>query len=547
MPTYPKPDVYFEWYDSHPHILTPRRTDIAGFVGIAARGPLHEAHKIASWTQYVSLYGEPTPQGYLGYAVRGFFANGGAECWVVRVADPNMAQTAGIRIQDVATNRQWQLEAASPGSWANDLIVTMQRVNEDRFNLSLQLRDGTQEGWSLLSLNPADERYIATVFEHGDSQSFLVQMAESTPNYLMGTMSLDDEWHINAGAMRGGCDGLATMGATHISGDGAPINVRWGLRALEVIDEVSIIAIPDIMPKPEYVPPRKKERDIPCSVIELPEDYVELLPPSPPEFAYPFSDDEIEALQQAMIRHCEQLKDRFAILDVRPNDTVPQAVINWRLKYDTRYAALYFPWLTVNCPVCDNDNFNVPPSGHAAGVYANTDLTVGVHQAPANVDMEDVKDVVMVLDDTSHVLLREKRINSIRAVPAGGIRLIDSFTLSSDSLWRYINVRRLITMIAEAIDEQTQWTVFEPNDLNLASEITRIIRQFLGGLWERRMLSGATSGDAFTVRCDETTTQPHDIDAGRLICEVGLLPPWPAEFVIVRIGRQEGRTELIEG
>src|SRR5713101_2687663 len=88
MPTYLTPGVYYERADAGGAVVAPLRTDIAGFVGIARRGPLDFALPVESWRQFVTYFGEFTGAGYLAYAVRGFFENGGRRCWAVRVASP---------------------------------------------------------------------------------------------------------------------------------------------------------------------------------------------------------------------------------------------------------------------------------------------------------------------------------------------------------------------------------------------------------------------------------------------------------------------------
>ena len=150
------------------------------------------------------------------------------------------------------------------------------------------------------------------------------------------------------------------------------------------------------------------------------------------------------------------------------------------------------------------------------------------------------------VDDIRHGVLNERGINVIRSFNGRGIRVAGARTLSSDIEWRYVNVRRLMTMIEEAIDESTQWTVFEPNNRDLWRDIDRVVRGFLDALWRRGMLDGATAEEAYFVRCDETTNPPEETDAGRVICLVGVQPPWPAEFVVVRIGKTQGATEIFE-
>ena len=92
MYAYRMPGVYFEALDSGPPGLVPLRTDIAGFVGIASRGPLHRPLKVESWSQFTTAFGSHLAQSFLAYAVEGFFANGGQTCWVVRAADPDLAR-----------------------------------------------------------------------------------------------------------------------------------------------------------------------------------------------------------------------------------------------------------------------------------------------------------------------------------------------------------------------------------------------------------------------------------------------------------------------
>jgi phage tail sheath protein FI len=148
--------------------------------------------------------------------------------------------------------------------------------------------------------------------------------------------------------------------------------------------------------------------------------------------------------------------------------------------------------------------------------------------------------------DVVHGVLNDADVNAIRPYPGRGVRVAGARTLSSQSEWRYVNVRRLVTMIEEAIDEETQWTVFEPNNPQLGLDLERVIRSFLERLWRRGMLDGATAAEAFYVKCDAATNPSAALEAGRLTCEVGLRPPWPAEVVVVRIGKSAAGVEIIE-
>jgi phage tail sheath protein FI len=126
-------------------------------------------------------------------------------------------------------------------------------------------------------------------------------------------------------------------------------------------------------------------------------------------------------------------------------------------------------------------------------------------------------------------------VNCIRSFQGRGIRVWGARTTSSDPEWKYINVRRLFLYIEQSIDEGTQWAVFEPNDRDLWARVRQSVSNFLTTAWRDGALMGATADEAFFVNCGESTMTQDDIDNGRLICEIGIAPVKPAEFVIFRI------------
>src|SRR5262245_26813332 len=152
MLMYRTPGVYFEWLDTRRSGIEPVRTDIAGFVGIAARGTLHQPMKVESWSQFTSTFGGHVPQGYLAYAVEGFFVNGGQTCWVVRCANPAQARPAQLTLLDDSAQCTLRLTASSPGTWGQEVTVSVVRLGAERFSLILSLGDGGQELWRNLSM-----------------------------------------------------------------------------------------------------------------------------------------------------------------------------------------------------------------------------------------------------------------------------------------------------------------------------------------------------------------------------------------------------------
>jgi phage tail sheath protein FI len=182
----------------------------------------------------------------------------------------------------------------------------------------------------------------------------------------------------------------------------------------------------------------------------------------------------------------------------------------------------------------------IPPAGHVAGIMARTDIERGVHKAPANEVVRSALDLEFPITKGMQDILNPRGVNCIRDFRADGrgIRLWGARTMSSDPMWKYVNVRRLFIFVEESIDQGTQWVVFEPNDFATWAAVTRTITNFLTTVWRSGALMGLTAGEAFFVKCDRTTMTQDDIDNGRLICYIGIAPVKPAEFVIFRISQK---------
>jgi hypothetical protein len=538
MYAYRTPGAYFEWRDAGLPAPAPRRVDIAGFVGIAGQGPLHLPVKVESRAQFASAFGGPVAQGYLAYAVEGFFANGGRCCWVVRVADP-AAECASFYLLDERGDTTLRLRAKFPGTWANRLIVKVLRTGAG-FSLVLRLPGVGEEIWPSLVMEPGKPRYVCDVLNApvGGSQWVAAenQQAGNSLPVFGGKVRRSD-----------GTDGLDTLRRGHFSGDGAPAGQRWGLACLEEVDSVAMVAMPDIMPKLRREPAAARPAQAGCALPGPDPEPPVPLPQPAPEYPPDFSQEDIAYLQSALVGHCERLKDRMAILDVPPDRLDWQQVLNWRGGFDTSYAAAYFPWLRVSDPLEPDGSLRlVPPSGHVAGVYADVALRKGAHQAPANQVLAGVKSLAVAIDDGQHASLNDGQVNAIRACPGRGLRVMGARTLSSDASLRYVNVRRLLLMLRGTLEEYGQGLVFEPNNADLWRRVERVVAALLDRLWRAGMFDGASAEEAYSVRCDATTTPAYEQDNGRVICEVGVNLPWPAEFVIVRIGFTQAGAQWLE-
>ncbi|MGZ9233912.1 MAG: phage tail sheath family protein [Anaerolineales bacterium] len=301
--------------------------------------------------------------------------------------------------------------------------------------------------------------------------------------------------------LSGGDDSIATLtDSTYVGVDDPTPESRTGLHSLRNIEEISIVACPG------------------RTSVQI---------------------------QNALINQCELMRYRFAVLDGPrpPNDTLTD-VQNQRQQFDTKYAALYHPWLLIPDPYPTSParvaEYPIPPSGHMLGVYARTDIERGVHKAPANEVVRGILGLQRLLNKEQHDILNPYpvNINVIRDFRDNnrGIRVFGGRVITSDSDWKYVNVRRLLIFIEASIDRGLQWVVFEPNAEPLWARVRRSISNFLTLVWRNGGLEGTKVEEAYFVKCDRTTMTQTDIDSGRLIVIIGVAPVKPAEFVIVRIG-----------
>jgi uncharacterized protein len=263
------------------------------------------------------------------------------------------------------------------------------------------------------------------------------------------------------------------------------------------------------------------------------------------------------AAYDALLSHCEKLKNRVAILDppedvkdisqfeqvatilpaANPPADTPKG-LRPRMS-DGGYGAFYFPRILVSNPFASNgQRVAVAPSGHMAGVWARTDATRGVHKAPANETLRGALDLTYRLTDEEQGVLNPLGVNCIRYFSREGIRVWGARTLAaSSSEWRYINVRRLFNMIEESIIGGTRWIVFEPNDRTLWKSIRRDVGAFLTRVWRDGALMGRTPAESFFVQCDEETNPTDVVDAGMVVTMIGAAPVKPAEFIVFRLSQ----------
>lgn len=569
--------------------FTPLRlaaSGIPGFIGLTQKGPTSVPVKLRSFKAFSEVFGKLGWDTYLEDAVRGFFENGGRECYVLRVAHlgikgrGEIARRAMARLRDAQDRPCILVEALNEGVWGNEVQVSVKRSPPRvRTFLTLDLREGDVEatirstyGFQVgttvrifdgdketyrtildltgktirwLDAEPLKEGFLSgrpTYLEPVEFELHAwtskerehfreLSMAVNSQNYFVRTINAASRLvqvedlkspspmpeclaaDVEAVRLANGTDGIYNVTPDDFIGMNLGPTHRFGLAAFEAVEEVDLIAIPDLPWCLEH-----------SSGFQTTKDF--------------------EVVQHAMIDHCERSKDRFALLDFpHPRDHV--RALQWRLLFDSPFAAFYFPWVVV--PAADGGRRAVPPCGHVAGVYSRSDEQFGVHRAPANEEVNGIVDLDLVLQEDDIGSLNHRGINCLKYFPSRGIRVWGARTASSDIALRYVNVRRELNTIIRSMNQSLQWVVFEPNSPRLWKTVTRNVTYFLSQLWERGYFRGRSPEDAFFVKCDHETNPPEVRDAGQLIVEIGVAPVRPAEFIVFRVTQAMPEPEAAPG
>ncbi|HEX6049248.1 MAG TPA: phage tail sheath C-terminal domain-containing protein [Gemmatimonadaceae bacterium] len=356
--------------------------------------------------------------------------------------------------------------------------------------------------------------------------------------------------------LEGGRDGL--KGVRRDPAGGRPpllIGEDWleALRNVEAIDEVSVLCAPDVLLEPAAAwtaPPRPASP--PCA-RSRPEPAPDVVAEDPTARPDALTTNEIFTMYAAMLEQCERQRDRVALLDPPASANRVGSLLTWRRRAaeltatGRRFAACYAPWIAVTDPTRNGTRRLVPASGHVAGVYAQIDNAFGVQRPPANVALVGVEDVAEPLTARDQEELNPRGINLLRPFPGRGVRVWGARSLSDEPEWRFIHVRRVMSMIQESVDDSTQWTVFESNDETLRRTLTHSLSVFLRGIWDAGGLKGAVPEEAFFVKCDETNNPRAVIDSGQLVCQIGVAIAAPMEFLVFEIRQQAAGAEIVEG
>jgi phage tail sheath protein FI len=566
------PGIYQSFDTVAPPSLTIANTRITGFVGITEKGPMNEATRLTNWDEFIETFGAGADS-YTAQSVHGFFKNGGTDCWVVRVAHcAPSGEEAGASHASCAEHVQaddWKkptlkIRALNEGTWGNNIWFRCVHAAGAQALLTRDLDIGQGEahlnntrGFEVGSLvriydrenadyivitevgdklikwstaTPVNRRHRAAAPTYLEVMTFEIhvamkdrrevfkglQMHPSSRNYAPRVVSqrsrlvrLEDLQTKSpvphnlpeARAMTrlmGGRDGIDAITPEDFIGHDLGPGERIGMMALAANEEVAILVVPDAMKFYDREPG-------------------------------PAGELKAQRLQDTMISICENQKDRFAILDI-PQSKDIEWVRRWRRRTDSSFCAYYWPWLRVKGS--DETLRTIPPSGLLAGCYARRDKD-GVHHAPANLEIEDAQDVSLRVTEDHIGLLNSDSVNTFRL--QRGVRPWGARTASSDPQLRYIPVRRLFIMLRRSLEAGFAWTTFEPNTPQTWDSLKSRTEAFLTDLYTLGMLAGGNASEAFFVKCDAENNPMEQVDNGLLVCDVGVAPVVPAEFIIISL------------
>lgn len=401
------------------------------------------------------------------------------------------------------------ITAVGPGTWGNRISISIEKATlEPDEEATLQSEKRNKLFKLVVTYNPVEQ--ASAVKEEYDNLSPVIASSDyfekriNDISYLINVKADPDAGEERPKNMKrnlgGGTDGEPIVLEQYKGGENENPGERTGLSAFETVDEISIVCAPNE------------------------------------------NDDNLAGLSDALVGHCENMKDRFAVLQAKLS---AGPVSKLEPPVDSKYAAFYYPWIKVIDPVTNRTKL-VPPGGHIVGIYARSDVQRGVHKAPANEPLRGVNELQFALTKGEQETLNPRGVNCIRAFPGRGIRVWGARSTSSDPSWKYVNVRRLFLYLEESIEESTQWVVFEPNDQRLWARVRQGVNDFLKTEWKKGALMGNTPEEAFFVKCDDTTMTDNDIENGRLIVLIGVAPVRPAEFVVFRISQWRSGSAVAE-
>lgn len=522
MATNSRPGVYIQETSLPQNVaLANNSTAVGALLGFLPKGPTKPT-LVTSWSEFVKTYGSYSNSYPTTFGAYAFFANGGRNLFINRVVGSG-ADTATVTLTDSSEDEldTLRLDAVNPGAWGNDLTVEVKAGINNRFTLlvygpplrTLAAADSNVlEQFNDLTMDADDPRYAVSVINALSTRVVATDLnSEST---------LEERTPLAAGlkVLTGGAEGSAPIRADYAD-------------ALDQFDEVQA---PLVMNIPDAAHLYDSTSDNAANQLIA-----------------------AKGIMADLMEYCETRGDCFAVVDTPKSYTAAEAISytaalasEAAAGADGSNAAIYFPWLVISDPLRSTPGATrlLPPGAAMVGQYLATDATVGVFKAPAGLNNRVVLAVApertLTNSELDSLNAADVPVNAIRTVPGAGIVVMGARTMKNAPGDRYINVRRSMIYLKKELTDLTAFAIFENNDSRLWSTIRGTLNAFLGGYWAQGGLRGASTTDAFFVRCDSTNNTAADILSGQVNIEVGVALEYPAEFVLITIGQLTGSASV---
>jgi uncharacterized protein len=513
------PGVYVEEIPSGVRTITGVATSIAAFVGRTAMGPVDMPVTTTSWDDFVRNFGGLSLGYPVGFAVRDFYLNGGAQAVIVRAS-------AGAAAPAQLDANGLKLEASSAGTWGNTLRARVTKTDAaklgeiaqllgvaatDLFNLAIyDTRTGTTETFLNLTAKQASARHVTGILLNESTLARTKGAATVDPTAHADPAAGKDIWEDDNASSKVGTAGADSDKLTKVEDFGEE-GGGTGLFALRHADLFNLLCIP----------PDTLGEEVPKDLHALAADY------------------------------CFRRRALY-IADPPKAWTGPDKVDLDNINItglNARNAAVYFPRVIQGNPLRGDQPEAFVPCGAVAGVMARTDETRGVWKAPAGVDasLTGVLGLSVPLTDKQNGLLNPIGVNCLRTFPIIGNIVWGARTLRGADIlgdeYKYVPVRRTALFIEESLFRGLKWVVFEPNDEPLWGQIRLNVGAFMQNLFRQGAFQGTSARDAYFVKCDKDTTTQNDINLGIVNVVVGFAPLKPAEFVVLKIQQMAGQIQ----
>jgi len=564
-------------------------TTTLALLGKAERGPINTPVLVTSMGDFYRTFGNIARYRvgatdyeffYLGMALSLFFANGGTRAYIVRIANT----TGGPGHAAVAATADWTTlwtrTAKNEGIWGNRISDILTEDSNNQGVIVGEVQD-ISTGTFTLNFHPVKPYSVQFTYNSGAGPTTIVchdggdgKLYDAsggqvgTINYDSGVCAITSPTPLT---LIGGITYGYKMYVYEIYYQDNPQD-RGTKRLVERFDNLDLVneagqryfpnVVNDEDTGSEYVKITKLSGGVPSPLpsesylengaegdtisdtelqagldsLDHTTDMMMLVAPDT-QFAG------IASSSKVLIDYADNRGDCFAILET-PASLKQESDMSEVVKYvqatlnkNTSRAALYHPWVRIADPLAQARKVDFPPAAIIAGIYARTDITRNVSKTPAGITdgaLRGVLELTYSTNKSQRDVIYPARVNPLVDEPQTGLCVWGGRTLSLDSLWKYIGVRRLFQFLEKSTFLATHWVVFENNDATTRTRVRLQMEAFLLFLFQQDYFAGKTPSEAFYVVCDESNNPQSVVDQGLLICDIAVAPKNPAEYVVYR-------------